>query len=114
MPSEKRTRVEIFLPLGSDSVIHGTVTEWLAEELAFARGGSTVTTPFTGLYLSATEGDILRDAVRALFCDFDLDPDDVSQRAKLESYLSELRLMLLRVFRQEEIWITYHPITRVL
>jgi len=28
-----------------------TVTEWLAAELAFARGGSTVTTPFTGLYL---------------------------------------------------------------
>ena len=114
MPSEKRTRVEIFIPLGSDSVVHGTVTDWLAEELAFARGGSTVTTPFTGLYLSATEKDVVRDAVRVLFCDFDLDPDDVSQRTKLGTYLSELRLMLLRIFHQEEIWITYHRVARVL
>ena len=114
MLSEKRTRVEIFLPLGSNSVSHRTVIEWLAEELAFARGGSTVTTPFTGLYLSATEKDIVRDEVRILFCDFDLNPDDVSQRAKLETYLSEVRLMLLRIFRQEEIWITFHPLYRVL
>jgi len=114
VPSEKRTRVEIFIPLGSNSVVHGTVTEWLAEELAFARGGSTVTTPFTGFYLSATERDIVHDAVRVLFCDFDLDPDDVSQRAKLETYLSELRLMLLRIFHQEEIWIVYHKVARVL
>ena len=114
MPSEKRTRVEIFLPLGPDSVSHRTVTKWLAEELAFARGGSTVTTPFTGLYLSATERDIVRDEVRVLFCDFDLDPDDVSQRVKLETYLSEVRLMLLRIFWQEEIWITFHPLYRVL
>ena len=33
MPLEKRTRVEIFLPIRSDTVTHRTVTEWLAEEL---------------------------------------------------------------------------------
>lgn len=114
MPSEKRTRVEIFLPLGSDSVIHGTVTEWLAEELAFARGGSTVTTPFTGLYLSATEGDILRDAVAFYSVTSIWIRTMYLSAPNLRVYLSELRLMLLRVFRQEEIWITYHPITRVL
>jgi len=54
VPFEKRTRVEIFLPLGFNSVVHRTVIEWLAEELTFARGGSTITTPFTGLYTSAT------------------------------------------------------------
>jgi hypothetical protein len=113
VPSEKRTRVEIFLPLGSNPVVNEPVTEWLAEELAFARGGSTITTPFTGLYASATERDLVRDSVRVLFCDFDLNPSDVTQCAKLETYLSELRAMLLRVFRQEEIWITYHPINRV-
>ena len=76
MPSEKRTRVEIFLPLGSNPVFNEPVTEWLAEELAFTRGGSTITTPFTGLYVSATERDFVRDSVRILFCDFDLDPSD--------------------------------------
>jgi hypothetical protein len=50
MPSEKRTRVEIFLPVRSDSAEYRIITDWLAEELAYARGGSTLTTPFTGLY----------------------------------------------------------------
>lgn len=114
MPFEKRTRVEIFLPLGLDSVVHRTITEWLAEELTFARGGSTITTPFTGLYTSATRAEIVRDDVQILFCDFDLDADDSDERAILESYLSDIRSMLLRVFRQEEIWIIYHAVVRIL
>ena len=113
MPSEKRTRVEIFLPLGSNPVFNEPVTEWLAEELAFTRGGSTITTPFTGFYVSATERDLVRDSVRILFCDFDLDPSDETQYAKLEAYLAGVRSMLLQVFRQEEIWITCHPIIRI-
>ena len=113
MASEKRTRVEIFLPLGSNPVFNEPVTEWLAEELAFTRGGSTITTPFTGFYVSATERDLVRDSVRILFCDFDLDPSDETQYAKLEAYLTGVRTMLLRVFRQEEIWITCHPIIRI-
>jgi hypothetical protein len=48
---EKRTRVEIFLPIRFDSLKYEIVTEWLAEELAYTRGGSTLTTPFTGFYL---------------------------------------------------------------
>lgn len=113
MPLEKRTRVEIFLPVGSNPAVDGTVTEWLAEELAFARGGSTITTPFTGLYLSIAQTKIVRDAVQVLFCDFDLDLDDPDQAVELETYLSDVRLMLLQVFRQEEIWIVYHPVTRI-
>jgi hypothetical protein len=114
VPFEKRTRVEIFLPLGLDSVVHRTVTEWLAEELTFARGGSTITTPFTGLYTSATQAEIVRDDVQILFCDFDLDADNSDERSGLESYLNDIRSMLLRIFRQEEIWIIYHPVVRVL
>ena len=33
MPLEKRTRVEIFLPIRSDSPEYQTITQWLAEEL---------------------------------------------------------------------------------
>jgi hypothetical protein len=114
VPFEKRTRVEIFLPLGFNSVVHRTVTEWLAEELTFARGGSTITTPFTGFYATAAQAEIVRDDVQILFCDFDLDADNSDELAELDSYLNDIRSMLLRVFRQEEIWIIYHPVARVL
>lgn len=83
---EKRTRVEIFLPIRTDTADYKTVTEWLAEELAFSRGGSTLTTPFTGLYLSTTEKTLTRDQVHILFCDFGLDlnnPEDREELARL-------------------------------
>ena len=113
MPLEKRTRVEVFLPLRSDTVAYQTVTEWLAEELAFSRGGSTLTTPFTGLYTSTTETTLAHDQIQILFCDFDLDSDDLSDRAELLSYLNGLRLMLIEILREEDVWITYHSVTRI-
>jgi len=111
--SEKRTRVEVFIPLRSDSADYRAVTEWLAEELAYARGGSTLTTPFTGLYTSTTQTRLVRDAVHMLFCDFDLDVDDYEQRAELTNYLNEIRLLLIEVLVEEEVWIIYHPVVRV-
>jgi hypothetical protein len=114
VPLEKRTRVEIFLPIRMDTVAYRTVTEWLAEELAFSRGGSTLTTPFTGLYTSTTEETLTRDQIQILFCDFDLDSDEPNGRAELLSYLSDVRLMLMEILREEDVWIVYHSITRVL
>ena len=77
MALEKRTRVEIFLPVRTDTSDYRTVTDWLSEELALARGGSTLTTPFTGLYASSiTHSNVVRDQIQILFCDFDLDVDD--------------------------------------
>ena len=113
MPLEKRTRVEIFIPVRADAADYQTITEWLAEELAYARGGSTLTTPFTGLYTSTTQAQLVRDAVHVLFCDFALDADDEEQRAELTNYLNELRLLLMEALREEEVWIVYHPVTRV-
>jgi hypothetical protein len=113
VPSEKRTRVEIFLPARSESTEYQTVTEWLAEELAYARGGSTLTTPFIGLYTSTAQANLVRDAVHVLFCDFNFDTDNPTQRVELTSYLNELRLLLMEVLREEEVWIIYHSVTRV-
>ena len=113
MPLEKRTRVEIFLPIRSDTVTHRTVTEWLAEELAFARGGSTLTTPFTGLYSSTTEKTLTNDVLQILFCDFDLDSDDPGDRAELLSYLNDLRLVLMEILHEEDVWVIYHSVTRI-
>jgi Ca2+-binding EF-hand superfamily protein len=113
VPLEKRTRVEVFLPIRSDTVTYRTVTEWLAEELAFSRGGSTLTTPFTGLYSSTTETTLTHDQVQVLFCDFDLDSDDLVDRAELLSYLNDLRLMLMEILQEEDVWIIYHSVTRI-
>lgn len=114
MPLEKRTRVEVFLPIRLDTVSYRAVTEWLAEELAYSRGGSTLTTPFAGLYLSTTEKDLTRDQVHILFCDFDLDSDDPNDREEISAYLSELRLLLMEMLLEEDVWIIYYPSTRVL
>jgi hypothetical protein len=113
MPTEKRTRVEIFLPLGSDLEIYQIAIEWFAEELALTRGGATVTTPFTGLFASATSIDLVSDAIRILFCDFDCDPTDTDEFAKLVAYLEEIKAALMRILHEEEVWVVLHPIDRV-
>ena len=114
MPLEKRTRVEIFLPIRTDTTAYQTITEWLAEELAYSRGGSTLTTPFTGLYSSTTGRALSTDQIQILFCDFDLDSDDPRDCADLLLYLSEVRLLLMEALLEEEVWIIYYPSTRVL
>ena len=114
MPLEKRTRVEIFLPIRTDTAAYQTITEWLAEELAYSRGGSTLTTPFTGLYSSTTGRSLTSDQIQILFCDFDLDSNDPHDRADLLSYLSGIRLLLMEALLEEEVWIIYYPSTRVL
>jgi hypothetical protein len=111
---EKRTRVETFLPIRSETGSYRTVTEWLAEELAFSRGGSTLTTPFTGLYLSTTEKTLASDQVHILFCDFDLDSDDSEDAKELSAYLNEIRPLLMEVLHEEDVWIIYHSVARAL
>lgn len=113
MSLEKRTRVEVFIPIRSDIADYQAITEWIAEELAYVRGGSTLTTPFTGLYVSASRGDVIRDDVHILFCDFNLDADDPEHREELTSYLTGLRALLLEALTEEEIWIVYHPVARI-
>ena len=112
MPSEKRTRVEVFLPIRADVSEYRTITDWLAEELAYSRGGSTLTAPFTGLFASATRGSVIRDDVQILFCDFALEPDNAEDRAELEAYLVDVRMLLMEALNEEDVWIVYYPITR--
>lgn len=111
MNLERRTRVELFLPIRFDSLNYKIVTEWLAEELAYARGGSTLTTPFTGFYLSSSLG-LVRDNVRVLFCDFSLDLENDHHHPELAEYLDGLRLFLSELLNEEEVWITCHPVMR--
>jgi hypothetical protein len=72
MPTSQLTRVEVFLPVRKDLPAYQIVTDWLAEELAYARGGATLTTPFTGLYTSVARNDVIRDTLTFLFADFNM------------------------------------------
>ncbi|HET6890666.1 MAG TPA: hypothetical protein VFH31_06155 [Pyrinomonadaceae bacterium] len=112
MHLEKRTRVEIFLPIRFDALQYKTVTEWLAEELAYARGGSTLTSPFSGLYVSNAVDDIVRDKVQVLFCDFLIDLNRKEDFTELATYLNDVRSLMQDVLDEEEIWITCHPVLR--
>ena len=115
MALEKRTRVEIFLPVRTGTTDYRAVTDWLSEELALARGGSTLTTPFTGLYAAPTAHvEVTRDQIQILFCDLDLDIADTIQYQKLIAYLADLRHLLMELLDEEDVWIIYHQITRIL
>lgn len=115
MALEKRTRVEIFLPVRTDTTDYKAVTDWLSEELALARGGSTLTTPFTGLYAPSTsQAEVTRDQIQILFCDLDLDIADTIQYEKLIAYLADLRHLIMELLDEEDVWIIYHQITRIL
>jgi len=113
MPIEKRTRVEIFFQLRSDTLDYQIVSQFIAEEFAFSRDGSTLTTPFAGLYTSTSRTDIVEDSVRILFCDFDLDIDEKAIYDDLVIYLEKLKRGVLKIL-EEEIWIVFYPITRVI
>ena len=56
---------------------------------------------------------MIRDQVQILFCDFDLDEANPFHRQKLLTYLTELHANLLALLHEEEVWITYHSITRI-
>jgi|SRR5262249_31602271 len=113
MPAEKRTRVEVFLPIRPDIPAFQIVSDWLAEELAYARGGATLTTPFTGLYKSTVASGVIRDTITVLFVDFNLDLDIPEHGMELTVYLDGIRRLLVDVLHEEEIWIVYHSVERV-
>lgn len=113
MPIENRTRVEIYLPVRSDIASYQVTLDWLAGELATSRGGSTTTTPFAGLFSSAGRGELIHDAVRILFCDFELDIQNGDHRDELVEYLETTKSYLLQKLEEEDIWIVFYPISRV-
>lgn len=114
MLTEKRTRVEIFLPLRSDLLKYQIAIDWMAEEFARQRGGATLTAPFAGLFASAHDTDIVEDAIRILFSDFQLDLDNELHQNQLVELLSEVKSFLMETLDEEEIWIVYYPVSRVI
>ena len=114
MPIEKRTRVEIFVPMRADLTGYQEAIDWFAEELALTRGGATVTAPFAGLYASTSGVELVSDSIRILFCDFDSDPTVAEEHDKLLAYIEEVKRGLMKLLEEEEIWVVMHPIDRVI
>ncbi len=114
MPIEKRTRVEIFLPLRSDIIAYNTALKWMAEEFAYERGGAPLTAPFAGLFVSPNPFDVVEDAIRVLFCDFDLDAENPEDNFEITSFLEAAKAFLMETLEEEEIWVVFYPITRII
>lgn len=113
MPTEKRTRVEFYLPVRSDISAYQSTLDWLAGELAISRGGVTTTTPFAGLFTSAGRAELVSDAIRIVFCDFELDVENPEQLSDLVDYLETTKAYLKSKLEEEEIWVIYYPILRI-
>lgn len=111
MSLEKRARVEVFIPIREDDLAYQTVSQWVAEEFAFRRGGSTTTTAFVGLYASPTNDAVARDHIQIIFSDILIDLDDIAARENLIAELALLRTDLEGIlYEEEEIWITLSSI----
>ena len=113
VPIEKRIRVEIFLPLRSDLLSYQVAIDWMAEEFARQRGGATLTAPFAGLFASASHADLVEDAIRILFSDFQLDIENQAHTTQLVELLDDVKKFLTETLEEEEIWIVFYPISRV-
>ena len=55
----------------------------------------------------------ITDSINVLFCDFDLDVGIPQHASELTGYLDGIRRLLIDVLNEEDVWIVYHPITRV-
>lgn len=77
-------------------------------------GRRDLTTPFSGLFVSSTRIDVVQDAIRILFCDFDANPDNQEEISRLVAYLENVKEFLTEALKEEEIWIIFHPISRII
>ena len=111
MRIEARTRVEVFVPVREGDLAYQVISQWIAEEFAFERGGSTVTTTFVGLYASPSTGQVVRDRVQIIFTDVLVDSIDPGDRNELIEGLDSLRTDIEQMLSaEEEIWVTMSSI----
>ena len=94
-----------------DEAAYQIISQWVAEEFAFERGGSTVTTTFLGLYASPSSAQVVRDRVQIIFTDVLIESADPSDRSELIGELDSLRTDIEQMLsHEEEIWVTISPI----
>ena|SRR5262249_10993383 len=82
MPAEKRTRFEVFLPIKPDIPAYQIVSDWLAEELAYART----------IQLNGLSGPAIR-------CHLRKDTEEIPEWGPLSQQLSLRSFLLLYYFK---------------
>jgi hypothetical protein len=64
------------------------------------------------IFSSVSASGIVRDQIQILFCDLDLDYDDLIHHTKLLTYLEGLRELLMDLLDEEDVWIIHYSVTR--
>ena len=109
MPSERRTRVEFFIPERLDDPAYERTAQWVRERLARVHGGSTAFSSLAGLY--RRDGQLTPDRITLIWCDLPLSARD---RKVVQAYLSTLKEYIhAPLWREAEIWVTYYGVSRV-
>lgn len=117
-PIESRFRITICHPIKNKLEYH-TSFSWLLKKLNQKYGGVTFseTRPlpiFRGWYYSQGLSKVIRDRIVFIFSDAEIDPEQDKEVEELEKYLQGIKKELhKRLPAEEEIWIVYHPITRI-
>ncbi len=58
----------------------------MTQEFAHERGGATLTAPYAGLFVSSNRVDVVEDAIRVFFRDFELDADNNEDMRRLRHF----------------------------
>lgn len=116
-PSESRFRVEICYPLRNNADYYKTLN-WLIKRLRKKHFGLTISihkplTVFRGFYYSTQKKKLLKDSIILIIVDAQITEDQ--DESALEKHLQSIKQQLhSRLPKEEEFWITYHPVTRVI
>ena len=116
VPIESRFRITICFPLGQHAAYYQTLN-WLTKRLKGKQGGVTLTIHqplpvMRGFYFSEELRKAVTDRVVYIFADAGISQD--REVEDLEKFLRRLKKALhRRIPQEEEFWIAYHPITRI-
>ena len=56
---------------------------------------------------------MIEDAIRILFCDFELDADDPEDNTEIVVLLESVKDFLRKTLDEKEIWVIFYPISRI-
>ncbi len=61
-----------------------------------------------------TQFSVVEDAIRVLFCDFELNCERSEDLEEITLFLEDFKLFMMKTLEEEEIWIVFYPISRII
>jgi hypothetical protein len=55
----------------------------------------------------------VQDSIRILFCDFEMNVENDEEFEEIVAYLEMVKNFLTRTLEEEEIWIVFYPLSRI-